>query len=615
MPGKVSTIAVLGVVALVVVGGVMVGGIGNGPESDAETNQPGPASEGAASIEVQDAGSSAWIDESESLEPRITLSNEGERDGEQTIQIQMDRDGDGELDAFVGERTVTVPAGETNQVTFTLDAPGPGEHRYGVVVDGDVKADWSVEVLQSPAFAVEGTSVDVTPVQGEEATATVRLANDGDYSGDGTVALQFAGETVTERTVSIGADSEKTITMAVPTASVDPGAHEYTVSMEDSTATGDLQVLRPATVTVDDLGGELNVSRGSNATVEATVTNDGDVAGNDTVRLRGLGDEPYSRTVSLDAGESTVVEFVVATGDMSAGTYSYSVVTDAEAITASAGEGNETSTALEVRDGFFKLSDISGDDIMLIGERMTFAANVTNIGDASETQAVELGVDLVGDSTPEMLGVTRTVTLDPGEEKRVRFQINHYNTSGMAKRLEDLTIGSYIYGIYSDDTNETSVFDARPKVDLSKTVSDDESSDSREGTESLSATRDEISQAKYGIYYERLSGETKAQIDEVYERQSFAQGLGITDVLTREEIARQNYGLDVKVGDNFEFSEIDVELQQQIEADFDAQFTSQDGDRIESLDELAQREYGTDYEQLTESQRERIMRLYGQQFD
>jgi hypothetical protein len=385
--------------------------------------------------------------------------------------------------------------------------------------------------------------------------------------------------------------------------------------MEDSTATGDLQVLRPATVTVDDLGGELNVSRGSNATVEATVTNDGDVAGNDTVRLRGLGDEPYSRTVSLDAGESTVVEFVVATGDMSAGTYSYSVVTDAEAITASAGEGNETSTALEVRDGFFKLSDISGDDIMLIGERMTFAANVTNIGDASETQAVELGVDLAGDSTPEMLGVTRTVTLDPGEEKRVRFQINHYNTSGMAKRLEDLTIGSYIYGIYSDDTNETSVFDARPKVDLSKTVSDDESSDSREGTESLSATRDEISQAKYGIYYERLSGETKAQIDEVYERQSFAQGLGITDVLTREEIARQNYGLDVKVGDNFEFSEIDVELQQQIEADFDAQFTSQDGDRIESLDELAQREYGTDYEQLTESQRERIMRLYGQQFD
>lgn len=634
MSGTQTKTLVVGVVALVVVGGVMFVGFGNDVQLIGDTDRDSQASgspvaesnaatDAASNVEVKDVGSSASIDENGSLNPSITLVNDGTGDIQQTVEVKIDGDDDGELDSTVALREVTVPAGETRQLTFTIAAPAPGEYRYAVVTDGDVRTDWSVEVRQSPTFVVDGTSVDGATIRGESATVSMQLVNEGGSGAERTVALRVAGQAVAERTVSIGAGQERTLSMGVPTTDLDPGAHRYTVSIANDTATGELEVLRPVTVTVDDLGGELDVTRGTNATVNATVTNAGDVAGNETVALRGLGEGEYARTVSLAPNESTVVAFTVPTDDLSAGTYAYSVASESDELAATEGEGNGTSTTLEVRDGYFQVSHIGGNDTVLVGQPMTFAATVTNVGDATESQRIEVGIDLADGPTPEMLGIRKNVTLEPGESKRVRFRIPATTDTGTLPALDELKIGSYIYGIYSEDTNRTSVFDARPDVTLQTPIeeesSDDESSDdettSTTTNESVFADRDEISQAKYGVYYERLSGETRAQIDEVYERQPFAAGLGITDVLTREEIARQKYGLDVRIGDEFEFDEIDLDLQQRIEADFDAQFTSQSGDRIESLDELSQQEYGTTYDQLTEAQQERILSLYRQQFD
>jgi hypothetical protein len=142
----------------------------------------------------------------------------------------------------------------------------------------------------------------------------------------------------------------------------------------------------------------------------------------------------------------------------------------------------------------------------------------------------------------------------------------------------------------------------------------DDDSDSN-GDPVSRASLDEISQEKYGYYFEELSGETKTQVEELRERQPFADGRGITDVLTREEIARQKYGLDVRRGDRFEFQRIDVELQQQIEADFDEQFTSQVGDRIESWEELAQQRYDTSFEELSDDRKQEIRAAYRTQFE
>jgi len=605
MPSKLFAMAVVGVGALVLVGGVIIGGTGNVLEPKAEAN-PG--------ISVERVGSSGWVGTEETLRPTIALANDGEQDRVQTVEIMVDGDDDGEFEETVAARKVTLSAGETKQTTFTFDAPGAGEYQYAVVAEGEVITKWSVDVLESPTFDVEEMSVDSTSVQGDDANVTMRLVNEGDYRAERTVVIKLADETVAERSISLGGNTDKTVSMSVPTANLEPGVHEFTVTVDDEKATGDFQVLKPATFTVDELGGELNVTRGTNATIEATVTNTGEVAGTQTVSVRGLEIDGIERTVSLDHKESKTVEFTVPTDELSAGTYSYSVVTQNDEVTAADRGENETSTRLRVRDGYFKVSYIRGDDLVNIGDPITLAANVTNTGDATDTQNLKVGIDLVGGPTPELIGVSKNVTLEPGEETSVEFRITSLDGSEHVDELEDLQMGSYIYGIYSEDTNATSVFDAGPGIKVGSSL-DNESNSNQTTAESVPATRDEITQEKYGIYYKQLSGETKMQIDEIYERQPFASGLGITEVLTREEIARQKYGLDVKIGDKFEFSEIELELQQQIEADFDAQFTSQSGDRIESLDELAQQEYDKEYEQLTDEQKERIMELYEAQFD
>jgi hypothetical protein len=129
------------------------------------------------------------------------------------------------------------------------------------------------------------------------------------------------------------------------------------------------------------------------------------------------------------------------------------------------------------------------------------------------------------------------------------------------------------------------------------------------------ASLDEITQDKYGLYYHEVSGETKSQIAEIHERQPFANGLAAAEVRTREEIARQEYGADVNVGENFDFTGLDIDVQQQVEADFDAQFQTESGDRIESWDELAHETYGSSYENLTATRQEDIRTTYQDQFE
>jgi hypothetical protein len=249
---------------------------------------------------------------------------------------------------------------------------------------------------------------------------------------------------------------------------------------------------------------------------------------------------------------------------------------------------------------------------------MVFAANVTNVGDASTTGAVQLRIDLDDDDRPEYDGIFRNVTLAPGNETTVRFDVPYMEDPDPLNQVEDLPTGTYIYGIYTEDDNETSVFDARSKptsFDPFTGGSSGSSDGEGDGRPLERASRDEISQAKYGLAYEELSGETRSQIDEIYVRQPFAGDLGITDIRTREEIARQEYGLDVRRGDRFRFQSIETDLQQRIEADFDAQFTTQRGDRIESWDELARQQYGTTYGNLSASQQESVRAAYQNQFE
>jgi hypothetical protein len=266
------------------------------------------------------------------------------------------------------------------------------------------------------------------------------------------------------------------------------------------------------------------------------------------------------------------------------------------------------------------VSELRGNETLIVGDPMVFAANVTNVGDAPTTGAVQLRIDLDDDDRPEYDGIFRNVTLAPGNETTVRFDVPYMEDPDPLNQVEDLPTGTYIYGIYTADGNQTGVFDARSRATTTNVFrggggggSDGDEAGTGDGFER--ASLDEVAQAKYGYFYEEISGETQGQLEEIHARQPFAGDLGVTDVLTREEIARQEYGLDVEVGDDFEFSSIEIELQQQIEADFDAQFTSDTDDRVQSWEELARERFGQSFGNLTESQQEEVREHYREQFD
>lgn len=412
-----------------------------------------------------------------------------------------------------------------------------------------------------------------------------------DVDGDGTFEL-----TAGKQSLSVSAGETVTVTFPITTSRLDPGTYEYVVEMADGTvefATGAFTLQAPS-VHLSSVNASTNVTQGTPVPVSIGVTNVGDLPANRTVTLDGPSGTD-SRTVEIAAGQTETLNFTVGTASLSRGNYTYTVSTDT----------SEERFEVRVRSPRFEVSDLSGTETYTAGEELAFSAQLRNTGDARGVQQVELRIDVDDDDTPESVGFAEEVRLAPGEGTTVTFTIDRDQWYDAAP--ETSRIGSHIIGIYTNDTNVTGVFAV-------KQTSSDESEDTADDSQDL-ASRDEISQEKYGTYYSALSHETEVQVDELYTRQPFANGLVITEVLTREEIAREEFGHDVEPGEPFTFTDLDIQIQQEVEAMFDAQFTSEQGDRIESWDELAQQQYGHPYDQLTAEQKEAIREAYLEQFD
>jgi hypothetical protein len=622
------TVFAVGVVAAAVVGVLLVGGIapiagGPGAGDDTENRMAGAETSGGTENASQDplmettvveAEGPETVPEDESLQLSVELGARAAEPVTRQVELVVDADDDGELDTVVAETERWFSDDGTTRVSFTV--PGgtlaPGERRYGVTVGGETVMTASTTVRQTPTFLPRVRSA--SGVAGSTATVNLTVTNEGDLAGERavTVALDRTGngsfDPVVNASPSLEGGESRALSLGFPTGSLGAGNYTYRVRTASGTETGTLRVLEPPRFTVAGVGGETNVSRGTPANVSVTVSNTGDVAGSGSVVLSALDNRTYNRTVRLDSGANTTVSFGVPTANLSRGSHTYTAST--------ADDRREVS--VRVRDGVFAVDDLGGNETVRVGDPMVFDAEVTNVGDATDRATVEFRIDLDDDDRPESYGITENVTLSPGESERVRIRVPYMEDPDPLHPVEDLPHGPYIYGIYTASDNETGVFDARGQrtstVSLGGGSGSNDDSDSSDGSVSR-ASLDEISQEKYGYYFEELSGETKTQVEELRERQPFADGLGITDVLTREEIARQKYGLDVQRGDKFEFQRIDVELQQQIEADFDEQFTSQVGDRIESWEELAQQRYDTSFEELSDDRKQEIRAVYRSQFE
>lgn len=525
----------------------------------------------------------------------------------------------GEDDRVAVDRlTVTVPAEGTERITLSApsEALTPGEHEYAIVSgDGATPLATGNVTLDPPAFTVDDARAEPV-VRGETGTVAATVRNDGDFRGMRSVGLRldadrdgtYDDETAATTATLIPAGGDAETTFAVRTDGLDPGTYAFRVSGTENAAEGTLRVMQPATVRIAETTMTTDVVRGDRFETSVVLVNRGDVAGTETIRLDGPTEAfDRNRTVTLDGGESTTVSFDVGTENVTRGNHSVALSVANES----------ASSTLRLREGFLKVSDLRGPGSAAADEELRFAATLRNIGGAGANQTVEHRIDLDGDDDPEAVLGNRTVVLDPGNRTTVEFSVTPEETDRVD--ADDL-IGTRVYGVYSEDTEATDVVVVRTVYTSSDSSSDGGSDGGDDGgdagdDEPETVSKDVISQEKYGVDYDEVSGETQTQIDEIHERQPFADGLVITEVLTREEIARQEFGLDVGRNDAFDFTSIDVETQQEIEAEFDAQFESDDGDRIESWDELSLERFDSEYETLNESQQETVRERYQEQFE
>ncbi|MFC6865257.1 hypothetical protein ACFQGE_17560 [Halomicroarcula sp. GCM10025817] len=542
-----------------------------------------------------------------------TVQNPESSERTRQVELRVDTDGDGVLDTTVAKQEVTLGADASRTVELTVQSEGmdPGTYTYGITTGDDDPLETNEFVVLRPAtFTLDDSDASSPVVQGDSTTITATVTNDGETSGVQDVELYLTDgsgfgedDLETSKSLSLGPSESGTVSFSVGTADRSPGWYRYELRTGDDERSGSLVVHQPATFEVTDVNGSLDVVRGETANVTWTVSNVGDVNGTQTVTFTHDGQALENRTLTLGARESADFQFSVDTATHTRGNYTYSL----------ASTDHEASADLRVRESEFTVVELRGNDTLYIGDPMVFTATIQNTGDAPDTQSVELKIDIDGDDQPESYGLTQNVTLAANETKDVVFDVPYLEDPDPLP-VEDFITGTFIYSVKTEDTAKNSVFVAKwPPYSGSGGADDDDTEDTSADIEYT--TLDEISVAKTGHHYDELSGETTPQIEEIFARQPFADGLDITQVYTREEFARKVYDVPVPRSEDFEFSELDMDLQQKIEAEYDAQFLTEEGDTVESWDELAQAKHGTDYESLNDTEQAAIRDAYLAQFD
>ena len=263
------------------------------------------------------------------------VTNDGTVEGTQSVRFRVDGQeyGSERLTLGVGgQQTVSFPPVNTSQL-------GPGTYTYEVASENDTRTGTLVVESDSPAtFTVTDLAPAAPTVTAEETfDASATVTNDGYREATQRLRLQVDGGTVERRAVTLGGGEATTVSFtAVGTDTLGPGTYSYGVFSSDDSRTGTLTVQddgndEEATTrfTIDMLDPPTaTVARGTAVNVTASVSNDGDAGGTQTVRLQADGERAASRSVTLAAGGERAITLSLDTAALASGSYVYTVATD-----------------------------------------------------------------------------------------------------------------------------------------------------------------------------------------------------------------------------------------------------------------------------------------------
>jgi hypothetical protein len=164
------------------------------------------------------------------------------------------------------------------------------------------------------------------------------------------------------------------------------------------------------------------------------------------------------------------------------------------------------------------------------------------------------------------------------------------------------------------NVSETTTLTFRVTVTDDEGASDDDSvtvtvdpvaSESDESAETEEKTRDDIAQAKYGADVDSLSTAEAVVVEELYLRQPANESWDPTGVRTRDEIATERY--------NESFDALDRDARVDVQETFDAQFGDTGANATFTRDEITQAKWGYNFSEISGESAGQVTELYDRQ--
>jgi hypothetical protein len=357
----------------------------------------------------------------ETLNVTVAVTNRGDFSETQFVSISVGSLG-------FDSATITVDGRESVERTFSFATSAGDAGSYtAAATGGDDSASASVSILTQDIFGVQIDEV-TAPVEGDRLAVGVTVKNTGDTQATETVTLDVPGLGTNATTVTLGAGNTVSRTLSLATETGDAGDYTATVSTANDSTSQSVAVLAPATLAVEITGTSQTLT-GEALSVTANVTNTGDIRATQTLSLSVPGIGTTTTGVRLDGGTSVSTTLSLATSAGDGGDYTATVST-----------ANDTaSTPVTVFAPPTFAVDITDTTDPIVGQPLTVAANVTNVGDVDRTLPVDLNVTGLGTDSadvPLSAGASTTTTFSvptaPGDAGSYTAAVSSPNATDTA---------------------------------------------------------------------------------------------------------------------------------------------------------------------------------------
>jgi len=537
--------------------------------------------------------------------------------------------------------------------------PAPETAVYLRASDSTVEVGETVayDVVVANASASVGGHVSVVSVDDPEVASITEVSlrrNQSADAADVSIADDGSSANITA-TPMIADDADSVVVATVTLTGDDVGTTDIGLRVDElSTEAGDAYDVTAASgseITVEPNPdpalfrlSELNVSRnatpGEPFNLSATVTNDGDLEATQTVRftLELDGNDTLddgvvaSKDVTLAGHDRQTVTFVgVNVTDVGPGSHAYGVSTENDSATgtldlestADPTTGPETAVLL-LPSGVPVDGDAPSDVPLDSGDTMVYDVVVVNASAGVGAQDIRLDVDdpthttitdasVVGASSD---AATEVVFVDDGHAVNVTAALTDTDDNG------SVTIATVIFSGHAVGTTDVALqvnalgteagtaYNVTAANGTSVTVESDYSGvstpdDDETEVDDGTVTRDEITQAKYGVPFANLGSETSGEVQAIHNRQPFAGDLAPADVKTRDEISETRY--------NVSFSELDRQATIEVQNEYDAQFGALPTAPAYTRDDISQTKYDTSFADLDAEQTGEALAIYNRQ--